>query len=93
MVAMLLLFEFIDTSSPAEHVFRRHATLWMNKRIAYNETKLRERFHLSKSTVLSLLSQVDSIHATHFTIQEQVPLPDSAYCSCSCCPVTLHRKA
>ena len=58
----LLLLAFIDTSSPAEHVFRWHAT---SRRITYDER--------SFSSVLTCL--LSKSHATRFiTIQKQLLL-------------------
>ena len=55
---LLLLLNYIDTLSPAERVFRQHS----NPLQEYNEMKFRQRFRLSKSTVLSLLLEVGIIH-------------------------------
>jgi len=55
---LLLLLNYIDTLSPAEHVFRQHA----NPLQEYDEMKFCQRFCLSKSTVHSLLLEVGIIH-------------------------------
>jgi len=55
---LLLLLNYIDTLSPAECVFRQHS----NPLQEYDEIKFRQRFRLSKSTVLSLLLEVGIIH-------------------------------
>ena len=55
---LLLLLNYINTMSPAEHVFRQHS----NPLQEYNEMKFRQRFRLSKSTVLSLLLELGIIH-------------------------------
>jgi len=55
---LLLWLNYIDTLSPAEHVFRQHS----NPLQEYNEMKFRHHFRLSKSTVFSLLLEVGIIH-------------------------------
>jgi len=55
---LLLLLNYIDTLSPADRVFRQHS----NPLQEYDEMKFRQRFRLSKSTVLSLLLEVGIIH-------------------------------
>ena len=47
---LLLLLNYIDTLSPAERVFCQHS----NPLQEYNEMKFRQRFRLSKSTVLRI---------------------------------------
>jgi len=74
---LLLLLNYIDTLSPAEHVFLQHS----NPLHEYDEIKFRQRFRLSKSTVLSLLSEVGMIIHDRFdysnyyygTIDRQLP--------------------
>jgi len=51
------LLNYIDTLPPAERVFRQHSNP-----LQYDEMKFRQRFRLSKSTVLSMLLELGIIH-------------------------------
>jgi len=72
---LLLLLNYIDTLLPAGRVFRQHS----NPLQEYDEMKFRQRFRLSKSTVLSLLLELGIIHDRfdysnyYGTIDRQLP--------------------